>query len=337
VATKPKKTPARKPAPKKSKPAPRVKPAAVPKRKTKDVPVANPPAVDFTSPEYLAAYDAETARVGGEQVTEVYRLKAEWEEAHELAAGLKKQYEAHRTEHLAYVRDRIDKRGKNPGHLFAEAEAKETIAAHKKNGKAKPKGKGADLPDAPPAGGKAADWFPEEIWKQYPIDRLKGYGVTDADARALADCVVTKSKGETFPPVDTLGALVRFQEPKPNGFCWRVTDIKGIGPAAAERIANAITTFWADWPNLQQPFAVEKGHVRPDPLAEEKPADETAPRVGKKRRGKRDGSDGEPGPVGDALGAEPAADCGEVLPDTLTAKVIDCPAGEAEAEQVPQP
>lgn len=342
MATKPKTKPARKATAKTSKPKPAPKPK--PKRTPKPpAPKAKPAAeVDFNSPEFLAAYDAETARMCGEQATEIYRLKAAWEEAHETAASLKKQFEAHRTEHLVYIRDRIDNRGKKPNHLFAAAEAAETIAAHQGNGKAKKKGNGADLPDAPPAGKKSEEWFPENLWQQYPLERLKGHGLTDSDLKALADCTVTKAKGEVFAPIDTLGAMVRFTEPKDNGFHWRLTDIKGIGPAAAERIANATTAFWADWPNLQQPFAVEKGYTRPDPLAEEKPADETAPRTGRSRRKKRDGDGGEPGPVGDDLGADakpadPAEAAAEVGAMLEPIEVPGVEYGEAEAEQVPQP
>lgn len=311
VKTKPKG--AKRPAPKKSKPAgvpqPRPAPKSPPKRirpaKPKAAPAkpADPAAIDYASPAYLAAYDAETARTSSEQVQEIYRLKAEWEAAHEKAAGLKKEFEAHRTEHLQYVRERIDKRGKNPGHLFAEVEARETIAAAASvNGKGKPRGKKAEAGGAgagelvapPGSDAKGADWFPDNLWQQYPLDRLKPYGLTDSDLKALDACEVPKAKGETFAPIDTLGAMSRFQQPKGNGFAWRLTDVKGVGPAAAERIANATTTFWSDWPNLQQPFAVERGYRRPDPLAEATNEDHP-------------GVDPDPGDAGDGNKDQPAS------------------------------
>lgn len=300
MATKPKAGPARKPAaPRKGKPdvlpMPKRKPAApkpraVPAKPKQPKPAAEP--IDFASPAYLAAYDAETARISGEQVQDVYRLKSEWETAHEKAAGLKKEYEAHRSEHLAYVRDRIHKRGKRPDHLFAEVEARETIKAAEKNGKAKPKGKrgqkggtGAGVIVPNPGEKDPNAWYPDTLWQRYPLDRLKPHGLTDGDLKALEVCGVPKGRSEPFPPIKTVGDLARFTEPKGGGFAFKLTDIAGIGPKSVERIEKATTAFWQDWPGeLQQLFAVEQGYRRPDPLAEgaddadaSKPADGGGP------------------------------------------------------------
>ncbi len=247
-------------------PAPKPKPAAKPKAKPKGKEKA-PAEVDYKSPEYLAAYDSETVREGNAQVSEIYELKSEWDILHEQAAAKKKAYEQARTAHFTYVRERMDMRGKKPNHLFAEAEARETMEKAAPAAKGKKKGSGAskELPTAPEA--KGSGWFPDDLWKQFPIERLTDYGLKPGDVAALKDA--TNKKGGEAIPLVLMGDLTLFSTPMENGYTRRLTDIKGIGPAAVERIETANGEFFARWPQLAEAFAVEKGYRRPDPLADQ--------------------------------------------------------------------
>lgn len=235
----------------------------------RSLPRTKPKEIDYTSPEFLSAYDTETAEVSGQQVRRIYDLQTEWQRLHEEAAAKKKEFEAARTAHLNYVRQRIDQRGKKPaetGNLFQNVEAEETLKkygpAANASGAAAVAGGG---PQQLPQTGSAAGWYPDDLWKQFPIDRYTAWGLTAADVEKLKAGVV-KGRPEPFP-IETVGDLNRYTTPSEGGHSLRLTDIKGIGEAAAERLLKADSAFWGEWPGLSAAFAVEKGYHRPDPLA----------------------------------------------------------------------
>lgn len=75
---------------------------------------ALPPDDDPSTPENLAAYDAETVRESNRLNRECDLAEAEYEEANEHAKGLKKSYELSELALRKYLRDRADRRGKRP-------------------------------------------------------------------------------------------------------------------------------------------------------------------------------------------------------------------------------
>lgn len=52
--------------------------------------------------------------------------------------------------------------------------------------------------------------------------------------------------------IETIGQMVDYQKPSESGWCKAITDIKGIGKGKAEKIENALETFWAEHPNIVQ-------------------------------------------------------------------------------------
>lgn len=283
--------------------------------------------IDYKSPEYLAAYDAETSRVSTEMMHVVYRLREEHEEAQAKALRLKRELEDTRNGLFKYLKEREDTRGRKPDHLFATVEAQQTLAGdsagevkRRTKGKAGPEANASgaaavngQTPAALPPGDKpvGGQWYPDDIWKQFPLERLTGYGLTQADLEKLREGVQRKDP-EPFPMV-TMGDVSKYTTPTASGYTRRLADIKGLGPAAVERLENAMTSFWHDWPGLADGFAVEKGHRRPDPLAPE-PAD--PPTIAgavdevianANRKEPQPGDAGGPGAAGGGDGAGPVA------------------------------
>lgn len=126
------------------------------------------------------------------------------------------------------------------------------------------------------AAGKRNPPVPEtdELWKQFPIDRLTDFGLTDSDVKKLHAGEV-KRTGEVFP-ILTMGDLNRFVTPNPANpsYTRGYQDVKGLGPAGVDRVSEAETKFWASWnAGLRDKFATEKGHVQPATVASESPAE----------------------------------------------------------------
>ncbi len=107
-----------------------------------------------------------------------------------------------------------------------------------------------------------ADRFPE-LWREYPIDRWERFGITPKDAEKLAAGEVKRETGRK--PVRTVGDLSDFSKPTAGGYSRGYGDVKGIGAAGAERIADAEMGFWKWWNGggLEE-FARERGlHCEP--------------------------------------------------------------------------
>lgn len=229
------------------------------------LPVAQADAIDYSAKDALDVYDAETAETAGEQVQKIYKLQAEWEQLHSEAAKAKKEYEAAQKEHLSYMRERFEGRGKPPKvDLFTgidEEEMREKIATKKK----KPTASAPELP-AENAGG----WYPADLWKRYPLAKLPG--ITEKDLEALAAPKVRKAKqieGQPAPSgIYTVGDVSWFEQPDAAGLGYKLGDLEKITPKAVERIENAITSFTAAWPDMVERFAVDSGFTRPDPFAD---------------------------------------------------------------------
>jgi hypothetical protein len=104
----------------------------------------------------------------------------------------------------------------------------------------------------------------EDLWKQYPIERLREFGLTDSDVKKLNECMV-KTTGESFP-IATMGDLNRFTQPSTSnpGYNRGYGDIKGFGTAGTDRLSEAEAKFWAAWNGgLQNQFAEERGYGPP--------------------------------------------------------------------------
>lgn len=282
----------------------------------KKAPAKRTRAPDYGSPSALAAFDAETAREAARQGKALDVLKDEWDAAKEDAGAKAKEYKAANILHFKYLRERAAGRGKPPAevNLFetvpAGDDARRGFAQHL-NGAAKKKKGGAAAPAKKKKGGAAAgddgpaSWVPKELWREWPLERLTSFGAQAGDVEKLKAGEI-KGRRDPFPIV-RMGDLSDFQEPPgSSGYFRKLTDISGIGPAAAERISNACTSFWDQWSGgvseFAQAFAVEKGHKRPDSFTEAGLDDAGQPSAGRKKvaGGKRDGDGAGEAPDGGA-------------------------------------
>lgn len=100
--------------------------------------------------------------------------------------------------------------------------------------------------------------IPEDLWREYPLERWTRFGITDKDVAKLADGVVKRESGNR--PLKTVGDLSNFTQPTSSGYTRQYADIKGIGPGGADRISDAETKFWAWWQGGgDAEFARERG------------------------------------------------------------------------------
>ena len=200
--------------------------------------VETPPA-DPLSPEALAEYDQETARLVAEAEAEVTELENVWEDKHGEAALAKKEFENHRDKMRALIRERTANRGKRD--MFTGVKGAIPVGEHP-----------AD-PSAP-----SEDRL-YELSQLYPLDfaHWEEFGLTAKDVEKL-NAGETKRHGTI--PLRTLGDVARYTKPSADGYERRLTDIKGIGPGAFERWEAANLAFWAAWPNGKAiAFAAEIG------------------------------------------------------------------------------
>jgi hypothetical protein len=186
------------------------------------------------SQEELMEFDAETIRELNDIDDEL--VAAEMAEAAAKASYTEKKHaaEAKRNELRLYVQERRRDRGK-------------------------PKQK--SLLDFIPKDGEAAPQptVPEGLFEQFPIDRLKQFGLTDGDVSKLQ--AGDLKAGGAFP-INTLGDLKTFVMPDANNpsFTRGYKDIKGLGEKAVDRISEAETAFWSWWgKGGDVEFAREKG------------------------------------------------------------------------------
>lgn len=87
----------------------------------------------------------------------------------------------------------------------------------------------------------------EEVWRPADIGEL---GLTKAIETKLRDA-----------GINTMGNLSDYTTPKGNGYCQRLTDIKGLGEGAIEKIEEATSAYWAKFAN---PVAESNGHAKED-------------------------------------------------------------------------
>lgn len=302
----------RRPAPKKKPPAAKATAEpAVPRKKQKNPPAKKKPkgkAVNYASAAALASYDAETAKEAALQGRQLDAFKDEWDSLKEEAGAKAKEYKAAAVLHFKYLRDRAQGRGKPPqADLFGDIPAGDAparafgqhlnSAAKKKPTKKKPAGGKAGSSPGSEGSADQRRWVPADLWRQYPMERLTSYGMAAGDVEKLKAGEI-KGRRQPFPIV-TMGDLSEFQEPIAGAtYTRKLTDISGIGLAAAERIETACAVFWSNWSGgvgqFAESFAVEKGHKRPDGFAEEGLDDAgrksgRAPVAGGKRHGDGDG------------------------------------------------
>jgi hypothetical protein len=196
--------------------------------------------------EELVEYDQETWRLISDLEGDL--VAAEESEAAAKASYTSKKHAAEelRIELRGLVRDRKASRGKPPEkNLFSEVEKNKA----------------------------AAGAVPEDLWRQFPIDRLVQFGLEDGDVKKLQAGDV---KGGSAHPIATVGDLSDFITPDKNNpsFTRNLVDLKGVGAKAAERISDADVAFWKFWRDGGDvAFAREKGVL---PAAEETTAEAPA-------------------------------------------------------------
>lgn len=106
-----------------------------------------------------------------------------------------------------------------------------------------------------------------ELWREFPLDRFEKFGLTTGDIGKLAAGEVKQGTG--FPLI-TVGDMQRFTSPFAHNpsYSRNLTDIRGIGAAAVERIQTANENFWGWWNgDGAEDFAKEKG-IKLDPKPE---------------------------------------------------------------------
>jgi hypothetical protein len=89
------------------------------------------------------------------------------------------------------------------------------------------------------------DAVPDHLWRDYPIAEWVRFGITPKDVEKLAAGEVKRETGRS--PINTVGDLSNFTQPTASGYTRGYADIKGLGPAGADRISEAETKFWAWW------------------------------------------------------------------------------------------
>lgn len=245
--------------------------------------VETPPA-DPLSPEALAEYDQETARLVAEAEAEVTELENVWEDKHGEAALAKKEFENHRDKMRSLIRERTANRGKRD--LFT--------------------GVKGGIPVGETAAAPAVEESQSNrLMLEYPLEfrRWERYGVTEKMIEIM-NGGVTKEHGTH--PLFVYGDIARFCVTS-TGFERRLTDLKGFGPKLFDKWQEAEAKFWQDWPNLVEQFAAEKG-VSLDPEPPATPAEVPADAEGQPGAGAGDGAEGGDGhaEAGAAAAPEPA-------------------------------
>jgi len=117
-----------------------------------------------------------------------------------------------------------------------------------------------------------------ELWREFPLDRFEKFGLTTGDIEKLAAGEVKQGTG--FPLI-TVGDMQRFTSPYEHNpsYSRNLTDIRGIGAAAVERIQDANANFWGWWNGGgAEEFAAEKGiKIEPKPAAEAEAEEQADP------------------------------------------------------------
>lgn len=173
----------------------------------------------------LEEYDAETRTLIDKQALEVRDLQVRYEGAKEVASARKKAFELAQSDLLDLIDRRADERGKPKQPTLYKDPPAEQI-----NEQADVDANGAAQP------------VEDESWREVPLASLS---ISQGLLNKLAEPV--HKKGESVKPIATLGDLVDYQKPLPNGWQPQLTDLKGIGGEAAQKIGQACEDFWASW------------------------------------------------------------------------------------------
>lgn len=117
-----------------------------------------------------------------------------------------------------------------------------------------------------------------ELWREYPIDRWITHGLRSTDvARLHAGEIKGENKAQ---PIMTVGDLTNFMTPNKANPGWnrKWTDIKGIGPQAADRLDEANALFFRWWnADGEAEFKKEKGYATAEKRPSEVPDDGDEP------------------------------------------------------------
>ena len=258
-----------------------------------------PPARPELQPEALSAYDRETLTLIEAQTKEIETLEEDWTKKNAEAKKAKQLLDSAHERLPKVIKERAAGRGK-PVQRTLFDRLPEPVEIRIDN---------TPPPEADPL---------EHLWRDFPTIRLSNWGATDTDVAKLAEGV--RKKDSPFP-LNTMGALADYTANVGGtpGFERRLTDYKGIGTAAATRLDEALTGFWA-WYNTRggrEEFARERGLL---PAATEQ-SDASGPEAA----GGGDGLDhvqrvGEPGPAGDAdphMLDGPGPNDGPEIPDDI--------------------
>lgn len=170
-----------------------------------------------TAPDDEAAEDLEELR---KQEELIQSIESEM-------ADLKEEYAAKKAEGKAAVVKlrRMVRESKEP-NLFTKPKTK-------KEGTSKPS---ENIPNPKPDSGSTqentAKTNDDETWRPVPLASL-----------SLPKGIVEKLAGAG---ISNMGELVDYQKPNEANYCKQLTDIKGIGVGAAEKIGAATEQFWKE-------------------------------------------------------------------------------------------
>lgn len=248
-----------------------------------------PPAAQAT-PEELAAFDADTHKMISRKVDSIQEAKKAWEDLKKETKDSSDRYVQLQAELLTLIAERRASRGKPVQRTLFDFAP----------------------PAAPPIEAGAgvvstsAEADPlEHLWRQVPLSHLAdpdiGLGARPKDIDILN--AGEFKNGNTARPLMTMGDLADFTAGVgySPGYVGQVTDLRGIGPGGAIRIADAATAFWAWWNQRggKEAFARSKGLID-----DVKPEAETVAAAGGEATGDA-GGDGQGGePAGPAAGAD---------------------------------
>lgn len=195
------------------------------------------PPVDPTSPEALAEYDARTVELVNEEAETVARYERAYEAAAEEAKACKKDFEKAEKELRELIEDRKKNRGKpkQPTLYRDPVPEKEPTPDAQTEVDATPKPE----PDATGVWQGNHEFTPQEL-----ATPLSSLSVPQGVLNALNEG--RKKDGSSFTPITTVGEYFAYLQPLANGWCPKLTDIKGVGEAKAEGVETAILDFTAE-------------------------------------------------------------------------------------------
>lgn len=184
----------------------------------------------YDSPDVLAEYDAATFTETRERLQRRAELWAREEISKAAHKADKAAAEEYDTDYFAWINERTANRGRppqpKPAKLYPDPDNP---------------GVQVDAPDLPLA--PAED---DDRWKAIPLTELVE---KDGFPAYLVEKLANATRKDDRPqaPITTLGELTQFQEPNAAGWQNKLTDLQGVGPGAAEKIANACMAFWDRW------------------------------------------------------------------------------------------